>query len=310
MPRRNKALTGRRQQRQQRQRDLLRYIRLHERALQLGRVGTIPQQGLQMAAQNIPEARRIPIETEQEHLHRLLAVANRAVDIRAPQIQSLKEYRLFVRQLQEQNQHEIVRPPPQNQLQHQIAPQNIAQPRRILPETEEHRRRRLQIDATRAAERREREQPHERQIRLIAVAQRVAERRRQGANQGRPIPPAGILHNQLHQREREQREQRQQRFDIREQMQQERNIPAQQPIQRRPAHADCQRQRRIPQRAIQMQPLADQGHAIQLPQQHHLGPMNGTCPHCAARFFDQEMTTRNQYTKCCHQGKVRLPPFF
>eukprot|EP00112_Aurelia_sp_Birch-Aquarium-sp1_P020718 Seg540.7 transcript_id=Seg540.7/GoldUCD/mRNA.D3Y31 product="ATP-dependent DNA helicase PIF1" protein_id=Seg540.7/GoldUCD/D3Y31 len=261
-----------------------------------------------MAAENIPEARRIAIETDQEHFHRLLAIANRAVDIRAPQIPNLHEYRLFVQQLQELDQHEIVRPPHQNQLEHQIAPPNIAQRQRIVLETEEHRRHRLQIEATRAAERREHEQPHERQIRRIAVAQRVAERRRQDANQERPIPVAEILQNQLQQRQREQREQRQQRFDIREQMQQERNIPAQQPIQRRPAHADYQRQRRIPRRAIQRQRLADQPHGIQLPQQHYLGPMNGSCPHCGARFFDQEKTTRNQYTKCCHQGKVRLPP--
>ena len=56
-----------------------RLAQLHQRALERGKVGTILQL-LQMAAENIPEAHRIPIETPEDHLHRLLAIADRAVD--------------------------------------------------------------------------------------------------------------------------------------------------------------------------------------------------------------------------------------
>ena len=62
-----------------------RLAQLHQRALERGKVGTILQL-LQMAAENIPEAHRIPIETPEDHLHRLLAIADRAGDVLAPQI--------------------------------------------------------------------------------------------------------------------------------------------------------------------------------------------------------------------------------
>ena len=47
---------------------------------------------------------------------------------------------------------------------------------------------------------------------------------------------------------------------------------------------------------------------IQLPAPHHLGNMNNTCPHCAARYFQEECTTQRVFTRCCFQGKVTLPP--
>ena len=47
---------------------------------------------------------------------------------------------------------------------------------------------------------------------------------------------------------------------------------------------------------------------IQLPVPHHLGDMNNRCPHCEAKYFQEECTTQRIFTKCCFQGKVRLPP--
>ena len=46
---------------------------------------------------------------------------------------------------------------------------------------------------------------------------------------------------------------------------------------------------------------------IQFPAPHRLGDMHNRCPHCAARYFQQECTTRGVFTKCCFQGKVTLP---
>ena len=47
---------------------------------------------------------------------------------------------------------------------------------------------------------------------------------------------------------------------------------------------------------------------IQLPAPHRLGAMNNLCPHCAARYFQEECTTQQVFTRCCFQGKVELPP--
>ena len=47
---------------------------------------------------------------------------------------------------------------------------------------------------------------------------------------------------------------------------------------------------------------------IQLPAPHYLGAMNNRCPHCGARYFQEECTTQRIFTKCCFQGKVSLPP--
>ena len=44
-----------------------------------------------------------------------------------------------------------------------------------------------------------------------------------------------------------------------------------------------------------------------LPQQHYAGMMNRTCDKCHAKYFQQEVTSRNLYTKCCHGGAVILP---
>ena len=48
--------------------------------------------------------------------------------------------------------------------------------------------------------------------------------------------------------------------------------------------------------------------ANHFPAPHCLGNMNNICPHCAARFFQEECTTQGIFTKCCFQGKVALPP--
>ena len=53
-------------------------------------------------------------------------------------------------------------------------------------------------------------------------------------------------------------------------------------------------------------PLQD--HVIHLPAPHRLGDMNNRCPHCAARYFQEECTTQHIFTRCCFQGKVTLPP--
>ena len=35
--------------------------------------------------------------------------------------------------------------------------------------------------------------------------------------------------------------------------------------------------------------------------------MDQVCPRCGAKYFSEERTTRNTYSKCCHQGKISLP---
>ena len=47
---------------------------------------------------------------------------------------------------------------------------------------------------------------------------------------------------------------------------------------------------------------------VDLPAPHHLGTMNNRCPHCEAKYFQEEYTTQHIFTKRCFQGKVRLPP--
>ena len=47
---------------------------------------------------------------------------------------------------------------------------------------------------------------------------------------------------------------------------------------------------------------------FELPAPHHLGDMTNRCPHCQARYFQDECTTQRVFTKCCFQGKVSLPP--
>ena len=280
-----------------------RMTRLDQRALQLGRVGTISQQGLQMAAANIPEARRIPIETAEEHLHRLMAVAERAVATEAPQIPNLQQYRLFVRQLQQQHEPHIAAATRSHHLQHEMPTVNVTRGERIVPETEQHH-------PTRAAARTPREQPQQHEIRRAADAHRVTHRRHQLANEDTDQPVAAIMQDELQQRRHQQRQQRQQRIDARAQRQQQQTQQRseQQTTQRRHPRGDYQQQSRTAPTAFQRQPTPEYPHAIQLPQQHYPGIMDGRCPHCGAKFFQQEKTTRHHYTKCCRQGKVRLPP--
>ena len=47
---------------------------------------------------------------------------------------------------------------------------------------------------------------------------------------------------------------------------------------------------------------------IQLPAPHCLGDMNNRCPHCAAKYFQEECNAQHIFTRCCFQGKVTLPP--
>ena len=65
-------------------------------------------------------------------------------------------------------------------------------------------------------------------------------------------------------------------------------------------------QAHIPQGPQQPDP-PQQDDIIQFPAAHHLGHMNNRCPHCAARYFQEECTTQNVFTRCCFQGKVTLP---
>ena len=47
---------------------------------------------------------------------------------------------------------------------------------------------------------------------------------------------------------------------------------------------------------------------VQLPAPHCLGPMSNGCPHCGAKYFQEECTIQRIFTKCCFQGNVSLPP--
>jgi hypothetical protein len=42
---------------------------------------------------------------------------------------------------------------------------------------------------------------------------------------------------------------------------------------------------------------------------HYLGRLDNICGHCGAFYFKTEATTKKQYTVCCSNGQVRLPPF-
>lgn len=41
--------------------------------------------------------------------------------------------------------------------------------------------------------------------------------------------------------------------------------------------------------------------------ENYLGPMNVLCKFCKAKHFTSEMTKRNNFNNCCHNGKVILP---
>lgn len=42
---------------------------------------------------------------------------------------------------------------------------------------------------------------------------------------------------------------------------------------------------------------------------HYIGKMNQTCQHCGALYFASEETTNNQFSKCCHNGKIDLEAY-
>eukprot|EP00794_Sanderia_malayensis_P013162 gene13162-biopygen10496 len=52
----------------------------------------------------------------------------------------------------------------------------------------------------------------------------------------------------------------------------------------------------IPQPSPQLQPEQPANHPAENINQHHIAPMNNTCPHCGAKYFREELTTRKQYT--------------
>ncbi len=39
-----------------------------------------------------------------------------------------------------------------------------------------------------------------------------------------------------------------------------------------------------------------------------LQPMTEKCPHCSAYYSKNECNTKNQFTRCCMLGKIKLPP--
>ena len=41
---------------------------------------------------------------------------------------------------------------------------------------------------------------------------------------------------------------------------------------------------------------------------HSLGQMNKRCPHCGAKYFQEEVNSEGFFTKCCYRGVVNLPP--
>ena len=54
--------------------------------------------------------------------------------------------------------------------------------------------------------------------------------------------------------------------------------------------------------------LLPEDDAIHLPAPHHIGDMNNRCPHCGAKYFQEECNAQHIFTRCCFQGKVTLPP--
>eukprot|EP00112_Aurelia_sp_Birch-Aquarium-sp1_P000744 Seg10723.2 transcript_id=Seg10723.2/GoldUCD/mRNA.D3Y31 product="hypothetical protein" protein_id=Seg10723.2/GoldUCD/D3Y31 len=161
------------------------------------------------------------------------------------------------------------------------------------------------------AERRVREQPVEHNARLAAQVRRQNQARQEETDQHRVMRLAAMARFDIEQRQHEPLQRREDRLQARaaqrrNQLQQQ---PQEQAIQRRAADAAYVAQRRIARQFQQRQaPQQESPLQMELPQQHSLGPMSGRCPNCNARFFPQEKTTRGQYTKCCRQGKVHLPP--
>eukprot|EP00112_Aurelia_sp_Birch-Aquarium-sp1_P001541 Seg11662.1 transcript_id=Seg11662.1/GoldUCD/mRNA.D3Y31 product="hypothetical protein" protein_id=Seg11662.1/GoldUCD/D3Y31 len=102
-----------------------------------------------------------------------------------------------------------------------------------------------------------------------------------------------VLHNEQQDAERPERE------AILERRVQEN---AQRAAERRFHNVQQQRQQGNAQQRLPQNPLPHQ-----LPERHSLGAMDNTCPKCSAKFFSQEKTTRNVFTKCCNQGKTVLP---
>ena len=53
--------------------------------------------------------------------------------------------------------------------------------------------------------------------------------------------------------------------------------------------------------------LGRQNGEFQLPPLHYFDTMHRSCTKCHAKYFPQELNSRNQYIKCCHGGAVVLP---
>ncbi len=53
------------------------------------------------------------------------------------------------------------------------------------------------------------------------------------------------------------------------------------------------------------------GDGRRLPQRHYLGPADEVCPHCGAKMWRQESTSKQNgarvFSMCCSKGKVILP---
>eukprot|EP00794_Sanderia_malayensis_P014677 gene14677-biopygen11774 len=79
----------------------------------------------------------------------------------------------------------------------------------------------------------------------------------------------------------------------------------QRPVQ--PAPDEQPRAPALPQPPPQPQPEQPANRPSENINQHHIALVNNTCPHCCAKYFREELNTRNQYTKCCHNGAVNLP---
>ncbi len=81
-------------------------------------------------------------------------------------------------------------------------------------------------------------------------------------------------------------------------------------IQRQQNHIDEAPDNNEQQDAHYLQQLAEipvSIHVQEHQEQHYIGLMNQECDKCHAKYFLQEKTTANKFTKCCHEGKVALP---
>ena len=113
-------------------------------------------------------------------------------------------------------------------------------------------------------------------------------------------------HQQLLQQQQEQQVFQQQQQQLQQQQQQQRQRQPEVEPNNIQGEIEVVPPNGVPRRNV-ARFLGRQNEAFQLPPLHYFGTMHRSCTKCHAKYFPQELNSRNQYTKCCHGGAVVLP---